>query len=124
MRVLRRAAGQSRLPGLDPAIEKHGFFWVAGMFLLMRATAYREIGGFDERFFLYCEDYDVCARMRRAGYSIVLAPATLAVHDAQRGSLRSMRHLRWHVASLFRVWTSSAFWWVVWHGSRATVTPR
>lgn len=86
------------------------FFWLAGMFLLFSADAYRRIGGFDERFFLYCEDYDICARLRLAGADIALVPAARAVHAAQRDSHRSSRHLRWHLASLGRVWTSAAFW--------------
>jgi GT2 family glycosyltransferase len=86
------------------------FFWLAGMFLMFSADAYRQIGGFDERFFLYCEDYDICARLHLAGASISVVPAAKAIHDAQRDSHRSSQHMRWHLASLVRVWASSAFW--------------
>lgn len=86
------------------------FFWLAGMCLLLDAAAFRDVGGFDERFFLYCEDYDLCARLYNADYALKLEPRVSIVHEAQRDSHRSSRHLRWHVASLLKVWTSAAFW--------------
>jgi N-acetylglucosaminyl-diphospho-decaprenol L-rhamnosyltransferase len=111
----------------DARAEKSSpaFFWLAGMFMVFSAQAYREIKGFDERFFLYCEDYDVCARLQRAGYRLTVAPEVIAVHHAQRDSRRLLsRHLRLHLASLFRVWTSSAFWWVLLCGGKARSSPR
>ena len=86
------------------------FFWLAGMCLLLDAAAFRSVGGFDERFFLYCEDFDLCARLYNANYEIKLEPRARLVHEAQRDSHRSLRHLRWHLASLAKVWTSAAFW--------------
>jgi N-acetylglucosaminyl-diphospho-decaprenol L-rhamnosyltransferase len=105
----------ARRVGLEPARGKdlaasRGFYWLAGMFMLFRAEAYRAIGGFDTRFFLYCEDYDICVRLRLSGRTIMLVPGVQVVHDAQRDSHRSFRHLRWHLSSLFKVWTSPAFW--------------
>lgn len=98
------------------------FFWVAGMFMLFSAQAFRQIGGFDERFFLYCEDFDVCARLYNANYAIMIVPQVYAVHDAQRGSHRSARYLRWHLTSLLKVWLSRAYWQVLLgsHASQAS----
>ena len=90
-----------------------GFFWLAGMFLLLRSDAYAAVGGFDERFHLYCEDYDLCARLWLSGGRLRVDNAVGVIHAAQRDSHRSLRHLRWHFASLFKVWTSRAFWSVV-----------
>ena len=86
------------------------FRWLAGMFLLFDSAAYRAVGGFDERYFLYCEDYDLCARLYLAGYGLLSVQDAAVVHDAQRDSHRSARHLRWHLGALWKVWTSSAFW--------------
>lgn len=122
-RALMRLAGRTRLPGFEPSSAGHCLFWVAGMFMLFPSEAFREVGGFDERFFLYCEDFDICARLRHAGRSIVLVSQSVAVHDAQRDSRRLSRHLYWHATRLLRVWFSSAFWWVVLHGS-ASATQR
>jgi N-acetylglucosaminyl-diphospho-decaprenol L-rhamnosyltransferase len=89
------------------------FRWLAGMCLMISSSAFEAVGGFDERYFLYCEDYDLCARLYISGYKLVLDPRSRVIHDAQRGSHRSGRHLYLHVSSLLRVWTSQAFWQVV-----------
>lgn len=94
----------------SPAKRPAPFYWLAGMFLLFNSEAYRAVGGFDERFFLYCEDYDICARLYAAGYAVQLVAEASVVHDAQRDSHRSARHLRWHMASLAKVWCSQVFW--------------
>jgi GT2 family glycosyltransferase len=76
--------------------------WVAGMFMLFHRKAYADLGGFDEGFFLYYEDVDICIRAWRKGMKIVVCPSVAVVHDAQRDSHRSLRHLRWHLASIVR----------------------
>ncbi|MBB3179811.1 glycosyltransferase family 2 protein [Variovorax sp. Sphag1AA] len=84
--------------------------WIPGLFMLFRSEAYREIGGFDERFFMYGEDFDICARTQLAGWKLQVAEDLLARHDAQRASRTDAKHLYWHVTSLLKVWTSGAFW--------------
>jgi len=76
--------------------------WVAGMFMLFRRDAYADLAGFDEGFFLYYEDVDICVRAWRAGMKIVVCPSVSVVHDARRDSHRSMRHMRWHLTSMAR----------------------
>ncbi len=86
------------------------FYWLAGMFLMLRSSDFSDVGGFDERFFMYCEDYDLCARLYAAGKLLELDSEVFVVHDARRDSHRSLRHLRWHLDSLMRVWTSLVYW--------------
>lgn len=90
--------------GQDYAIGQALFYpdWVAGMFMLWRADLFRQIGGFDEGFFLYYEDVDACARLHRAGFRVALIPAARVMHDARRASHRNLRYLRWHLASMVR----------------------
>lgn len=76
--------------------------WVAGMFMLFRGSCFAELGGFDERFYLYYEDVDICVRVWRSGLQIVACPSVFVVHDARRESHRRLRYLRWHLASMFR----------------------
>lgn len=76
--------------------------WMAGMFILFRREAYAAVGGFDERFFMYFEDADICRRLRRLGWAVKFDPRTSMIHDAQRASHRSMTHMRWHLASALR----------------------
>lgn len=82
-----------------------GYFfpdWVGGMFMLFRSDAFKRIGGFDERFYLYYEDVDICARLWKAGLRVAACPQASVVHAAQRASHRDARHLRWHLASMAR----------------------
>ena len=48
--------------------------WILGACMLFRSEIYRQVGGFDNDFFLYGEDTDICLRLRQAGYSIGWAP--------------------------------------------------
>jgi N-acetylglucosaminyl-diphospho-decaprenol L-rhamnosyltransferase len=65
--------------------------WVSGACILVRRAALEELGGLDERFFMYCEDVDLCLRLRRAGWGVRYEPSVTLVHDgggsAPRASL-------------------------------------
>jgi len=76
--------------------------WVAGMFMLFRSRDFQDLGGFDERFFLYYEDVDICVRAWQKGMRILACPKVSVIHDARRDSRRSLRHLRWHLGSMAR----------------------
>lgn len=76
--------------------------WVAGMFTLFASKDYAGLRGFDERYFLYYEDVDICARAWSAGLKVMVVPSVMAVHDARRDSHKSFRHMRWHLASMLR----------------------
>jgi hypothetical protein len=54
---------------------------VSGAAFIARREALDEIGGFDERFFMYMEDTELSLRARLAGWDIVLAPRSRVVHD-------------------------------------------
>lgn len=84
--------------------------WIPGMFMLFRAATYHQIGGFDQRFFMYGEDFDVCARLWLKGWRIRAVDHLQVQHEAQRASQREYRHLWWHITSLMKVWSSAAFW--------------
>lgn len=80
--------------------------WGAGMFMVFRPDAFALVNGFDHnRFFMYLEDVDICKRLNDRGWRVVLQPAARVVHDAQRGSHKSLQHLRWHLTSTFRYLT-------------------
>lgn len=83
--------------------------WTGGMFMIFRSAAFRELGGFDERYFLYYEDVDICARLRLSGREIVVCPCVRVVHAARRESHRNLQYLRWHLASISRFFCSLVF---------------
>jgi N-acetylglucosaminyl-diphospho-decaprenol L-rhamnosyltransferase len=84
---------------------------VSGACMILRRAALDGIGLFDERFFLYFEDVDLCLRLRRAGWRVAHVPAARVVHhwrsrtdpspDAQLHHLRSkLRYVRKHFGPL------------------------
>jgi N-acetylglucosaminyl-diphospho-decaprenol L-rhamnosyltransferase len=84
--------------------------WVGGMFMLFRSETYREINGFDERYFMYYEDVDICARLTNLRFKVVLCTASKVIHLAQRTSHKSLKYLRWHVTSMLRFFMTPSFW--------------
>lgn len=80
--------------------------WVAGMFMLFKSTEYKALAGFDERYFLYYEDVDICARLTLKGRSVLVCPTANVIHDAQRSSHKSFKYFRWHLSSMLRFFFS------------------
>ena len=76
--------------------------WIAGMFMLYPSTIYESIKGFDEKYFLYVEDADICTRIWRAGYKVGIDPRISIIHDARRASLKSWQHFSWHIQGILR----------------------
>jgi N-acetylglucosaminyl-diphospho-decaprenol L-rhamnosyltransferase len=54
--------------------------WVSGAALWMRRDALDDIGGWDERFFMFLEDVDLCARLREHGWTVLYEPAGHVMH--------------------------------------------
>jgi hypothetical protein len=65
---------------------------------------FRHLGGFDEGFFMYGEDVDLCLRSAALGRPAVIVPDLTAHHAGARRSSRDPRHLRYHLASLGRLY--------------------
>ena len=56
--------------------------WTVGSFMLVRGEALRQVGGMDERFFLYSEETDLCFRIRRAGWEVMHLPEVTILHES------------------------------------------
>lgn len=69
--------------------------WLSGAVLCARRSAFEQVGGFDERLFLYSEDTDLCTRLRERGYALRYEPGALARHagggSAPRSSLVALK---------------------------------
>ncbi|QGX99509.1 glycosyltransferase family 2 protein [Roseovarius faecimaris] len=74
-RMLRRAVVPMEIPAETTRVD-----WTAGASLLIRADMLRQIGGFDETFFLYYEETELCHRARRAGWDCYYVPQSRTVH--------------------------------------------
>jgi GT2 family glycosyltransferase len=86
----------------------HTVDWVIGAAMLIRRAAYDEVGGWDERFFLYIEDTDFCRRCLRSGWEVAYLPSVAMRHRYPRASrsgdsVLSSRARRHHVAGLARL---------------------
>ena len=109
IRILGKAIGLSRPTDYEPSSRPFNPDWAGGMFMLFQWAAFQEVSGFDERFFLYYEDVDLCARLRLSGHDIVVCPSVRVTHAARRASHQDLRYLKWHFASITRFFCSLVF---------------
>lgn len=85
---------------LEPSERAVG--WLSGSCLLMRRAAFDEVGGFDERYFMYMEDVDLGDRLGRAGWLNVYVPGSEILHDKGHSTGRDpARNLRAHHVSTY-----------------------
>jgi N-acetylglucosaminyl-diphospho-decaprenol L-rhamnosyltransferase len=90
------------LAGWDRSRERE-VEWVSGSAMLLRRAALHEVGVFDEGYFMYVEDVDLCTRLRRAGWRVLFSPEVEVVHEigvSARGQSRRMA--REHSRSIYR----------------------
>jgi GT2 family glycosyltransferase len=73
----------------------------SGCFMLVRTPLFVELGGFDPRFFMYFEDYDLSLRVGRHA-SVAYVPGARIVHHGGEASHKGLRHVAWFVTSAFR----------------------
>jgi GT2 family glycosyltransferase len=106
--IAAKALGWRARPGGSAAHDGQPD-WVAGMFMLFARVAFAAVGGFDERYFLYYEDVDICCRLRLAGYDVVLDRTLRITHDGAWKSHHDLQHLRWHLASMLRFFASATY---------------
>lgn len=72
--------------------------YVFGAAMLIRRAVFERVGGFDERFFLYLEDLDLCLRAQRAGFGLRYVPAALVWHEGSASTARNAAIRRFHYA--------------------------
>lgn len=66
----------------------HPVAWGGGACMLIRRDVYERVGGFDERFFMYCEDMDLCKRIGEEGYRLLFLPDAAAIHHWGRSTIQ------------------------------------
>ncbi len=72
--------------------------WLVGAALFARREVYEQIGGFDERFFMYSEELDWCRRAKSTGWQVVYFPRARVMHHEARSSeqVRADRDIYFH----------------------------
>ena len=72
-----------------------------GSFLVIRTDLYRELEGFDDRFFMYLEDADLCKRVNKVS-KLVYYPGATVIHKWEKGSHKNKKLFKIHVQSMFK----------------------
>ena len=83
--------------------------WIGGMFMLFTRTSFEAVQGFDERYFLYYEDVDICARLKMKGLPVISCSDAKAIHDGRAESHHNPKYMQWHLRSMARFFTSVGF---------------
>lgn len=65
--------------------------FLSGAFMFCRTDLLKKVGGFDERYFLYFEDADLCRKIQEAGYKTVYFPDAQVTHEWERAAYKSWR---------------------------------
>jgi N-acetylglucosaminyl-diphospho-decaprenol L-rhamnosyltransferase len=100
-----------RCAGSDYVIHEAPIYpdWVGGMFMVFRHEVYQKLSGFNQKYFLYYEDVDLCARVWLKGMKVTLIPSVCATHVAQRSSHKKIHYLWIHIRSMLRFFFSPTF---------------
>jgi N-acetylglucosaminyl-diphospho-decaprenol L-rhamnosyltransferase len=70
--------------------------WVSGAAMMVRREAFEQIGGFDERYFMYVEDVDLCNRLHQAGWKSLYYPLVSMLHHVAGSSRRAPYRMMFH----------------------------
>jgi GT2 family glycosyltransferase len=74
---------------------------LSGCFMFVRNEVFKKAGFFDDRYFLYMEDTDLCRRINKY-CKLFYYPAVSIIHDHGRGSYKGFKHLKYHVISAIK----------------------
>lgn len=74
---------------------------LSGCFMFMRCSVLKDTGGFDERYFMYAEDLDLCRRIGEVSRTMFY-PDVSVVHEYEKGSYKSGKLLKYHIKSIIK----------------------
>lgn len=74
---------------------------LSGCFMFMRCSVLRKVGGFDERYFMYAEDLDLCRRIGEVSRTMFY-PHVSVVHEYEKGSYKNRKLLKYHITSVVK----------------------
>lgn len=77
-----------------------------GSFLVIRSRLFKELGGFDDNFFMYVEDADLCMRVNQVS-KLMYFPGTKVIHKWEKGSHKNIKLFKYHIKSIryyFKKW--------------------
>ena len=74
---------------------------LSGCFMFVRMDVIKEVGLFDERYFMYCEDVDLCRRIGEVSKTMFY-PNVAVYHEYEKGSYKNKKLLRYHMSSTIK----------------------
>lgn len=74
---------------------------LSGCFMFMRCSTLKQTGGFDERYFMYAEDLDLCRRIGEVSRTMFF-PEVSVVHEYEKGSYKNKKLLKYHIISIIK----------------------
>ncbi len=84
--------------------------WVSGAFMVFKQKAYRALNGFDESYFMYCEDIDLCFRAKKLGIRVGYDSKFYIQHYAQMQSRELFSpSMKWHIKSAVKFIVKNRF---------------
>ena len=83
--------------------------FIHGCFMLFQTADFKNIKGFDERYFLYLEDADICRKIDKTGKKILYFPHVEITHQHQKGSSKSIKLFLYHFSSAIKYFLKWGF---------------
>ncbi|MFS7412862.1 glycosyltransferase family 2 protein [Carnobacterium maltaromaticum] len=74
----------------------------SGCFMLLSSKAYKEIGGFDDRYFMYFEDYDLCLELEKRNYQIIYCPSATIIHFYEKEAHKNRKLFKIFMQSMYK----------------------
>ena len=100
-----------------PEWAHRGVELCSGCFMLARMGFWQDMGGFNTRYFMYFEDFDLCLRAADKGWVHVYEPAAVVRHSGGGAARKPLRHRWWFVRSAFRFFMTHG--WHLWRVGKA-----
>jgi GT2 family glycosyltransferase len=83
---------------------------LSGCFMFLNVSVLNKVQGFDDRFFMYCEDFDLCRRIGQHS-KVVYYPYVSVVHNYEKGSYKSAKLLKYHIFSAIKYFNKWGWFW-------------
>ena len=83
---------------------------LSGCFMFMRCSVLKQVGGFDERYFMYAEDLDLCRRIGEVSKTIFY-PKVSIIHEYGKGSYKNKKLLKYHIISVIKYFNKWGWFW-------------
>jgi GT2 family glycosyltransferase len=83
--------------------------FIHGCFMLFKTAVFKELKGFDERYFLYMEDVDICREIDELGKKKLYFPDVQIVHHHQKGSAKNLKLFWYHATSAIKYFLKWGF---------------